>query len=134
MKLGYNRFRQQSYIFYMLNLVFFRVKHIPNEIKESVTIRNVVLVDNFNQFHFSYEVPFNFICPYIYYSFKSQKLQTFLLLQFFSNFEKISSFLLSLKVRYTSLHDVAMVIRKENISSNDNAKMFGQGCLFYSLY
>ena len=30
--------------------------------------------------------------------------------------------------------DVAMVIREENISSYDNAKMFGQGGLFHYLY
>ena len=35
---------------------------------------------------------------------------------------------------YTALHDVAMVIREENVLSYDNAKMFGQGCLFHNLY
>ena len=35
---------------------------------------------------------------------------------------------------YTSLHDVTMVIREENVSSNDNAKMLGQGGLFHNLY
>ena len=52
----------------------------------------------------------------------------------FSNFEKIRKFSLSLKVGYISLHDLAMVIQEEKVSSNDNAKMFGQGGLFHNLY
>ena len=52
----------------------------------------------------------------------------------FSNFEKILNFSLSLKVGYTSLHDVDMVTREEYVYSNNNAKMLGQGGLFYSLY
>ena len=33
-----------------------------------------------------------------------------------------------------ALHDVVMVIREEHVPSYDNAKMFGQGCLFHNLY
>ena len=43
-------------------------------------------------------------------------------------------FSLSLKVRYTSLYDVSMVIREEHISSIHNANMFGQGGFFHNLY
>ena len=52
----------------------------------------------------------------------------------FSNFEKIRFFSLSLNVGYTSIHDIAMVLREENVYSYDNAKMFGQGDLSHSLY
>ena len=34
---------------------------------------------------------------------------------------------------YTSLHDVAMVIREKYVYNYNNAKMFGQGSLFHSL-
>ena len=44
----------------------------------------------------------------------------------FSNFEKICFFFsLSLNVGYTSIYDIAMVLREENVYSYDNAKMFG---------
>ena len=43
-------------------------------------------------------------------------------------------FSLSLNVGYTSLHDIAMVLREENVYSYNNAKMFGQGDLSHSLY
>ena len=33
-------------------------------------------------------------------------------------------FSLSLNVEYTSIHDIAMVLREENVYSYDNAKMF----------
>ena len=43
-------------------------------------------------------------------------------------------FSLSLNVGYTSLHDIVMVLREENVYSYNNAKMFGQGDLSHSLY
>ena len=43
-------------------------------------------------------------------------------------------FLLSLNVGYTFLHNIAMVLREENVYSYNNAKMFGQGNLSHSLY
>ena len=50
---------------------------------------------------------------------------------------KYDIFSLSLNVgytSYTSLHDIAMVLREENVYIYNNAKMFGQGDLSHSLY
>ena len=47
---------------------------------------------------------------------------------------KYEFFSLSLNVGYTFLHDIAMLLREENVYSYDNAKMFGQGDLSHSLY
>ena len=44
------------------------------------------------------------------------------------------NFSLNLNVGYTSLHDIAMLLREENVYSYNNAKMFGQGDLSHSLY
>ena len=53
----------------------------------------------------------------------------------FSTFvKKCVFFSLSLNVGYTSIHDIAMVLREENVYSYDNATMFGQGDLSHSLY
>ena len=52
----------------------------------------------------------------------------------FSNFVKLWNFSLSLDIGYTSIHDIAMVQREENVYSYDNATMFGQGDLSHSLY
>ena len=38
----------------------------------------------------------------------------------------------SLNVGYTSINDIAMVLREENVYSYDNATMFGQGDLSHS--
>ena len=45
-------------------------------------------------------------------------------------------FSLSLNVGYTSIHDIAMVLREENVytCSYDNATIFCQGDLSHSLY
>ena len=43
-------------------------------------------------------------------------------------------FSLSLNVGYTSIHDIAMVLREEHVYSYDNVRIFGQGDLSHSLY
>ena len=57
-----------------------------------------------------------------------------LLYTYSQTLRKYEIFSLSLNVGYTFLHNIAMVLREENVYSYNNAKMFGQGDLSHSLY
>ena len=88
---------------------------------------------------FVYEVPNNILLSYVstHFTFSKQyHIRSQTGLQFYTHILKlgVEFFSLSLNVGYTSIHDIAMVLREENVYSYDNATMFGQGDLSHSLY
>ena len=101
--------------------------------KEIITVVNAVLTLFLTSSQvFVYEVPNNILLSYVstHFTFSKQthiRPQTGL--QFYTHvlklWENMIFFSLSLNVGYTSIHDIAMVLREENVYSYDNAKMFG---------
>ena len=109
--------------------------------KEIITIENAVFAAIFNQSRSSFMK-----CPTTFY------FHMFLHTNLFHNkhvldpnrlatlytcsqtLRKYEIFSLSLNVGYTSLHDIAVVLRGENVYSYNNEKLFGQGDLSHSLY
>ena len=76
---------------------------------------------------------FTFICFYTLYCFNTNTYKTpnrLAILYTGSQTLRKYEIFLCLKVGYTSLHYVSMVIREENVYSYNNAKIIMQKCLF----